>query len=340
MTHRTNTPRVKGPCGLRRSCTASFVVCALALASWMPARAADAQWPTRPIKLVVPFSAGGFADVVARIVAQSMQGRLGQPVVVENKPGAGSTIGTDGVAKAQPDGYTLVLVSTTHVISPKLYKSVPFDPLRDFMAIGRVVEAPYVLVVNPDFPPKTVAEYIEAARAAPDKYHYASSGNGSTQHLIGALFATNANAPIRHIPFRGSAQAMQDVIGGVIESTFAGLPNALPHIRSGRVRALAVTSTTRATQLPDVPTMQQAGVADFDASPWLALLAPGATPAPIVERLATALQEALAEKSVLRAFDEAGVVAAPSTPGQMRELLEAESVRWGQVVKETGIRID
>ncbi|MGE0316059.1 MAG: Bug family tripartite tricarboxylate transporter substrate binding protein [Lautropia sp.] len=305
-----------------------------------PSFAAQDDWPRRPIRLVVPFSPGGFTDVVARIVGHSLGERLGQPVVVENKPGAGSTIGTDGVAKAAPDGYTLALVSTTHVISPRLYKSVPYDPLKDFVAIGRVVEAPYVLVVTPGFAPKNVAEYVAAARAQPDKYHFASSGNGSTQHLIGALFAKTAQAPIRHIPFRGSAQAMQDVIAGIVESSFAGITNALPHIRSGRVRALAVTSATRASQLPDVPTMQEAGLAGFDASPWLALLAPAATPAAIVERLSTELNKVLADEAVLAAFDEAGVSAAPSDPARMQALLQAESERWGQVVKDTGIKVD
>ena len=246
-----------------------------AITLFLAASLAQAQaWPSRPVKLVVPFSPGGFTDVVARILGQKLTESLGQPVVIENKPGAGSTIGSDYVAKSKPDGYTLVMVSTTQVSSPWLYKSMPYDVFKDFTPIMKLVEGPYVLIANPKLPVKSVADLLALAKAQPGKLDYASSGNGSAQHLVGAMFATMGGVQINHVPYKGSGQAMQDIVGGQVQLGFVGMPNALPYIPSGRLRALAVTTRKRSPDLPDVPTMDEAGIKGYDATIWLGLLGP------------------------------------------------------------------
>ena len=219
------------------------IAAAIALAA--AAALAQAQvpaWPSRPVKLVVPFSPGGFTDVVARILGQKLSESLGQPVIIENKPGAGSTIGSDYVAKSKPDGYTLVMVSTTQVSSPWLYKSMPYDVFKDFTPVMKLVEGPYVMIANPKLPAKSVAELLALAKAQPGKLDYASSGNGSAQHLVGAMFASMGGVQLNHVPYKGSGQAMQDIVGGQVQLGFVGMPNALPYLPSGRLRALAVTT--------------------------------------------------------------------------------------------------
>src|SRR3954469_4982003 len=210
------------------------------------------QYPTRPIKIIVPFGPGGFTDVAARILQKELAPAIGQSIIIENKPGAGSTIGTSEVAKAAPDGYTLVMISTTHVISPHLYKQMPYDPIKDFTPVMKLAEGPYVLVVHPSLPVKNVADLIALAKAQPDTIDYASSGNGSAQHLVGALFVTMAGAPLSHVPYKGSSQAMNDVLGGQVKVSFVGVPNALPNLGTGKLKALAVTTRKRYDELPDV----------------------------------------------------------------------------------------
>ncbi|MDB5823688.1 MAG: hypothetical protein JWR21_2392 [Herminiimonas sp.] len=304
-------------------------------------QAASAQsYPTRPVKIVVPFGPGGFTDVVARILGQKLTTALGQSFIIENKPGAGSSIGTDNVAKSPADGYTLLIVSTTHVISPWLYKSLPYDPVKNFTAVSKLVESPYVLVVNNKVAAKSVKDFIALSKSQPGKINFASSGNGSSQHLIGGLFNAMTGAGLTHVPYRSSSLASQDVLAGVVESTFAGVPNALTAIQSGRARALAVTSTQRIPQLPDVPTMQEAGVAGYDASIWLALLAPAGTPREIVARLNAEIAKVMMSAEAKRAFYDNGVQVSLSTPEAMNELMVVERERWGKVVKAAGIEVD
>ena len=217
-------------------------------------------YPTRPVKIVVPFSPGGFTDVVARILQTQLGAALGQPVVIENKPGAGSTIGTAEVSKAKPDGYTLVMVSTTHVISPSLYKKMPYDALADFAPVMKLAEGPYLLVVHPSLPVKSVRDLVALAKAEPGKIDYASSGNGSAQHLVGALFGQMAGVTLNHVPYKGSGQAMQDLVGGQVKVSFVGAPNAVPYLASGKLRALGVTTRKRSPDLPDIPSIEEAGV--------------------------------------------------------------------------------
>lgn len=298
------------------------------------------SYPTKPVKLIVPFAPGGFTDVVARIVGQKLSASMGQQFVIENKAGAGSIIGTDFVAKALPDGYTLVMISTTHVISPWIYKSMPYDPIKSFTVVSKLVDSPYVLLVNPKVPAKDVKEFIALAKAAPDTIHYASSGNGSSQHLMGGLFVSMTGAKLKHVPYKGSGGAATDLVAGVVESSFAGVPNALAQVPQGRLKALAVTTSKRIPQLPDVPTLQEAGVAGYDASVWLALLAPAGTPREIVVKLNTEIGKLMASPETKKALYDAGVEVAPSTPEAMTDYMIKEMDRWGKVVKDAGIKLE
>jgi tripartite-type tricarboxylate transporter receptor subunit TctC len=319
----------------------NFPALALGLALAVSASSSLAQaYPTRPIRLVIPFAPGGFTDVVGRILGQKLSVALGQQFVLDNKPGAGSTIGADIVAKAPPDGYTLLMVSSTHVISPWVYKSLPFDPVKSFTPIGRLVDSPYVLLVHPKVPAKNVQEFIALAKAAPDSIRYASSGNGSSQHLMGGLFASMTGVHMQHVPYRGSSGAATDLVAGVVESSFAGVPNALAQVPQGRLRALAVTTAKRAPQLPDVPTMQEAGVPGYAASVWLALLAPAGTPPEIVNRLNGEIRKLMNDPETKKALFDAGVEPNPSTPEEMSAYLSEELARWGKVVKEANIKLE
>ena len=297
-------------------------------------------YPSRPIKIIVPFGPGGFTDVAARIIQKELAPALGQAVIVENKPGAGSTIGTSEVAKGQPDGYTLVMISTAHVISPHLYKQMPYDPIKDFTPVMKLAEGPYVLVTHPSLPVKTVRELIALARAQPTVIDYASSGNGSAQHLVGALFVTMAGAPLSHIPYKGSSQAMNDVLGGQVKVSFVGVPNALPSLNAGKLRALAVSTKKRYADLPDVPTLDEAGVKGFDATIWLGLLAPPGTPADVVHTLNAAITKVLSTPDSRKLMASAGVDVATSTPEEFGALLQSELDRWGKVVRETGATVN
>jgi tripartite-type tricarboxylate transporter receptor subunit TctC len=297
-------------------------------------------YPNRPVKLIVPFAPGGFTDVVARVVGQKLSASMGQQFVIENRPGAGSTIGTDFVAKSTADGYTLLIVSTTHVISPWLYKSVPYDPVKSFVAVSKLVDSPYVLLVNAKIPANSVKEFVALAKAQPNSIRYASSGNGSSQHLMGGLFAAMTGIKIQHVPYKGSNMASQDLVAGIVESSFAGVPNAMAHVPSGKLKALAVTTAKRSPLLPDVPTLSEEGVPGYDASVWLALLAPAGTPKEIVNRLNTEIGKLLAAPDAAKTFATVGVEVSFSTPEEITQYMIQERERWGKVVKEAGITID
>ena len=321
-----------------KSVAASLIAASLLAAPAAPLWAQG--YPNKPIKLVVPFAPGGFTDVVARILGQKLSTTMGQPFVIENKAGAGSIIGTDFVAKAAPDGYTLVMVSTTHVISPWIYKSMPYDPIKSFTVVTKLVDSPYVLLVNPKVQARNVQEFIALAKAAPDSIRYASSGNGSSQHLMGGLFVSMTGAKLQHVPYKGSGAAATDLVAGVVESSFAGVPNALAQVPQGRLKALAVTTAKRIPQLPDVPTLQEAGVPGYEASVWLALLAPAGTPQDIVARLNVEIAKVMNLPETKKALYDAGVEVSLSTPEAMSAYMVQELDRWGKVVKDTGIRIE
>ena len=316
-------------------------VCRVALLSFVLGGAATAAlaqaYPNKPIKLIVPFAPGGFTDVVARILGQKLSVSLGQPFVIENKAGAGSTIGTDFVAKAAPDGYTLVMVSTTHVISPAIYPKLPYDPIKSFTPVGKLVDSAYVLLVNPKVPANNVAEFIALAKASPDKIHYASSGNGSAQHLMGGMFGAMTGVKMKHVPYKGSGGAANDLVAGVVESSFAGVPNAMAQVPAGRLKALAVTTSKRIPQLPDVPTMQEAGVPGYNASVWLGLLAPAGTPRDVVMKLNAEIAKVLNAADTKKELYAAGVEADISSPEALNTLMVQELDRWGKVIKDAGI---
>jgi tripartite-type tricarboxylate transporter receptor subunit TctC len=317
-------------------------VCFVSFVLFVVQGSAHAQqgYPAKPIKIIVPFGPGGFTDVAARILQKELAPAIGQPIIIENKPGAGSTIGTSEVAKAAPDGYTLVMVSTAHVISPHLYKSMPYDPIKDFAPVMKLAEGPYVLVTHPSLPVKSVAELVSLARAQPNTIDYASSGNGSAQHLVGALFVTMANAPLSHVPYKGSAQAMNDVLGGQVKVSFVGVPNALPSLQSGKLKALAVSTRKRYADLPDVPTLEEAGVAGYDATIWLGLLAPPGTPREVIAKLNASITRILSTPEAKKLMSSAGVDVATSTPEEFAALMRSELDRWGKVVRETGATVN
>lgn len=316
------------------------VVCTAALLTLTGTNTLAQTYPSKPIKIVVPFGPGGFTDVVARILGVKLGESLGQSVVIENKPGAGSTIGSDMVAKSAPDGHTLLIVSSTHVISPWIYKSIPYDPIKSFAPVTKLVDSPYVLLTNPKVPAKNVQEFIALAKAQPDKIHFASSGNGSAQHLIGGLFASMTKTQLKHVPYRSSSLAATDLVAGVVESSFAGVPNALAQVPNGRLNALAVTSAKRIPQLPNVPTMQEAGVPGYDATIWLAMLAPAGTPSSIVSRLNNEISKIMNTPETQKAMFDAGVEVSLSTPAAMSQLMVSEMEKWGKVVKEAGVKLE
>jgi tripartite-type tricarboxylate transporter receptor subunit TctC len=321
---------------MKKMC-AKWLIGLLAIIGLAAPAAAQSNYPERPVKLVIPFGPGGFTDVVARILGQKLSVAMGQQFVIENKPGAGSTIGTDFVAKAAPDGYTLVMVSTAHVLGPWVYKKVPYDALKDFTVVSKLVDSAYVFVVNPKLPAKNVKEFIALAKASPNSIRYASSGNGGNQHLMGGLFAFMTDTKIEHVPYKGSAGATNDLLAGIVESSFAAVPNVLPHIQQGKLRALAVTTSKRIPQLPDVPTLAEAGVPGYEASVWLALLAPANTPPEIINKLNKEIVKVLASPDTKKALYEAGVESAYAPPESMTVYMGAEYERWGKVIKDANI---
>lgn len=320
---------------LRRGIAA--IVAALALAAGV-AHAQD--YPARPVRVVVPFSPGGAVDGPMRIVAQELGKRLNQQVVVENKPGAGATLGTEVVAKAAPDGYTLLLASQTNAISASLYKKLTYDPIEDFAPITLIGREPGVLVVNPTLPVKSFAEFVSYVKERPGKLDYASSGNGSGQHLFMALLLSSTGLSMNHVPYRGSGQATTDLLGGQVLVSIPGTAGMVGHIRAGKLRPLAVTGSKRSPQLPDVPTVIESGVPGYEAYVWMGLLAPKGTPQAIIDRLHREVQHALATPEVKTYMDNAGIEIVGSTPAEFGRFFRQEKDLWAKVVKETGAKVD
>jgi len=308
----------------------------------LAASAALAQdYPSRPVRIVVPLSPGGFADTPARLLAPRLSAQLGRQFFVENRPGAGGTIGWDFVAKSPPDGYTLAITGSTHLISSHLYKKLQYDAFKDFTHISMMASGPYVLVVNPQkVPAASVRELIAAAKAQPGAIDYASSGNGSSQHLVGALFNSMAGVQLNHVPYKGSGPAMQDLLGGQVGVSFAGVPNVLGHVRAGRLKALAVTTPKRWVELPDVPTMAEAGVPGYEATLWLSISGPAGMPKDIVQRLYSEIARALKDPDLQVKFREAGVEADATGGEELLRYMRAEDAKWGKVVKETGATVN
>ena len=316
-------------------------IAAAVLAALLCAGTALAQdYPNRPIRIIVPFSAGGAVDGPMRAVAQELSKQLKQQIIIDNKPGAGATIGSEMVAKAAPDGYTLLLASQTNAISATLYNKLSFNPVGDFAPISLLGREPGVLVVHPSQPVKTVAELVALAKQRPGQLNYASSGNGSGQHLFMAMFASMAGINMVHVPYRGSAQATTDLLGGTVQLSLPGTQAMVKHIKEGKLRPLATTGVTRSSQLPDVPTLAESGLTGYSAYVWMGLLAPKGTPPAIVERLQREVKIALAAPEVKGFFNEAGIELVGSTAAEFGSYFREERDRWARIVKETGAKID
>jgi tripartite-type tricarboxylate transporter receptor subunit TctC len=312
-------------------------VAALLIPLAQPAAAQD--YPSRPVKIIVPFSPGGAVDGPTRIVAQKLTERLGQQVVVENKPGAGATLGAAEVAKAPADGYTLLLASQTNAISASLYRKLTFDPVEDFVPIMLIGEEPGVLVVHPSFPAKTLDEFIAYVKANPGKVDYASSGNGSGQHLFAAMFASMGGFTMNHIPYKGSGQATADLLGGMVPVSIPGTAGMMGHIKAGKLRPLATTGKKRAEALPDVPTIAEV-IPGYEAYVWMGLLAPKGTPPAIVERLNRELLAVMALPDVKSYYTSHNLEIVASTSAEFGRFFRDEKERWAKVVKDTGAKID
>jgi tripartite-type tricarboxylate transporter receptor subunit TctC len=288
----------------------------------------------------VPFSPGGAVDGPTRAIAQELGKRLKQQIIIDNKPGAGATIGSGEVAKSPPDGYTLLLASQTNAISASLYPKLPFAPVEDFVGISLLGREPGVLVVHPNLAVKNVAELIAAAKARPGALNYASSGNGSGQHLFMAQFASMAGIQLTHVPYRGSGQATTDLLAGTVPMAMPGTAGMVSHIKAGKLRALATSGSARSPQLPDVPTLAESGITGYSAYVWLGLLAPKGTPPAIVQLLNRELKAALQAAEVKAYFAEAGIEAVGSTPAEMDSFFREERDHWSKVVKDSGAKID
>jgi tripartite-type tricarboxylate transporter receptor subunit TctC len=302
--------------------------------------AAASAYPERPIRIVLGFPAGGGADVVLRTVTPGLAEELGQPVFVDNRPGAGGNLGMDMVAKSAPDGYTLLMAAPGLATNASLYADLSFDPAKDFTAIGMVSSVPNVLVVNTDLPVYSLAELIDYAKRYPGELNYASSGVGTSLHLAGALFERDAGVQLIHIPYRGGPAAINDVIGGRVQMMFSVLPLAVPQIKAGKLRALAVTGETRSSALPDVPTMIEAGLKGYTATTWNGLVAPADTPPAIIQKINAALQKVLDRPDVRKIFADMGQDVVKDTPEQFDSMLKQETVKWERVIKEAGIKAE
>lgn len=301
----------------------------------------QAGYPSKPITVLVPFAAGGTTDILGRLVARHLATRLGGTVIVDNKSGAGGGIGAAMVAKAVGDGHTLLMGTIgTHAINQYLYKKLAYDPFKDFAPVSLVAMVPNVLVVHPSLPVKSVKDLIVHAKTNPDKLTYGSAGNGTSIHLCGAKFEQMAQVAMQHVPYRGSAPAIADLLGGQISCMFDNLPSAMPHIKSGGLRAIAITTAKRSATLPDLPSIAESGVPGYDASSWFGLWAPAATPAALVARLNSEVNAILSQADVKQVLREQGAEAAFGTPEQFAAFIQAEAGKWSKVVKAANVQLD
>jgi len=311
----------------------ALLLCAAALA--------QAQYPAKPIHLIVPFPPGGGNDTVARAIAQELGPDLGQPMVIDNRPGAGGSVGAELAAKAPPDGYTLFLAGVgSHAVNPNLHARLGYDPVKDFAPITLLASAPSVLVVNPAVPARTIAQFTAYARANPGKLNYASNGNGSAAQLAAAMYEYMAGVKMVHVPYKGIAPAMTDLMSGEVQLMFGTIVALVPHIQAGKLRPLAVTSRTRSALLPEVPTLAESGLPDYQAGSWYGIMAPAGTPREVIERLHEAMVKALKQPAVAKRLAAEGAVVIGSTPEEFGAHIEAELARVGNVVRAAGIHIE
>lgn len=299
---------------------------------------AQADYPTKPIRFLVGQAPGGATDIVARLVANKLQEPLGQNVIVENRTGAAGSLAAAAVAKSPPDGYTVLVVSSSYSINPSLYANLPFDPQKDLAAVSLLAEAPFLLVVHPSVPAKSVKDLIGLAKSQPTKLTYGSGGQGSSGHLAGVLFETGANVKLTHVPYKGAGQALVDVVAGQITFMFASVLSATPLIKQGRIRLLGVTSTKRSRALPQAPTIAEAGVPGYSTTTWYGLLAPAGTRQPVIERLSAAAQKVVTSADVRERMSSDGAEPIGSNPSVFRQHIAAEIAKWRKVVESTGVK--
>jgi len=313
---------------------------ALVLCSMVMAAGAQESYPSRPVRFILPFPPGGGTDILGRVIAERLSANLGQPVVAENRGGAGGNVGAEAAAHSVPDGYTIVLVAPSLAISPSLYSKLNYDPVKDFAPISLVATVPNVMVTNPSVEAKTLQEFIALARSRPGQMNFGSGGAGTSNHLAGELFNIVTGAKLVHVPYKGVNLAMQDVLSGRVQLVFIGIPAALPHIKSGRLRALALVAPERSSALPDVPTVAEAGLKNFEVTTWYGVLAPAGTPRPIVTRLNAELVKIMHLPEVKERL--AGMATDPhtSTPEEFAAYLKQEIVKWGDVVRKANLKAD
>jgi tripartite-type tricarboxylate transporter receptor subunit TctC len=314
-------------------------VLALLLAS-LTAPAWAQAYPNRPVRMVIPLSPGGTTDVPGRIIAQKLSETMKQQFFVENRAGAGGTIGSDFVAKSKPDGYTLLLTASPFVIAPHVYKEIPYNALADFAPVIRIATGPYVLVVHPSLGVKSVKELIALAKKQPGKIDFASSGNGGAQHLVTELFMYMAGIKLNHVPYKGSGPAQQDLMSGIVKVSFVGTPIAIPHMKSGRLIALGVSTAQRSPEMPEVPTIAEAGVPGFEARVWIGLLAPAGTPPEIVGKLNGEIAKLMRTEEVKKLLLPTGMEPDSDSPAQFGSFLKEDYDKWGKVVRESGATVN
>ena len=306
-----------------------------------PSTHAADDWPVKPIRLIVPYAPGGGTDITARMVAQPLAEKLGQPVVIDHKPGAGTMLGTELAAKAPADGYTLLLAAAPHVINPALFKQavkqIKYDALRDFTPVTMAIAFPYVITIHPSLPPQSIRELIAYAKANPGKLTYGSSGIGSTNHLAGELFSRMAGIELTHVPYKGGGPALSDALGGHVAMLFGTVLETLPQVRNGKLRGLAVSSGTRAAIAPEIPAVAESGLPGYDVSGWYAFLAPAGTPRPIVAKLNEEITRILATPAVRERMLSLGAEPRPTTPERSLEFISAELARWDKLIKAARI---
>jgi tripartite-type tricarboxylate transporter receptor subunit TctC len=333
MNDPTRWPRHRLVC-LALATVAAVLPCAQAYAT-------EAAYPSRPVRLIVPFPAGGGADNLARAIMPGVAKALGQPIVIENKAGAGGNVGAELVAHAAADGYTLLYgTNGTHAINPSLYKNLGFDPVKDFVPVSRMTEIAAMLIVHPKVAATSTAELIRYARANPGKLNFASAGNGTTSHLAGEMFKTQAGIDIVHIPYRGGALAMTDLISGQVDMMIEVMPNAAPQVSGGRVRGLAVSTAKRFPGAPELPTIAESGLPGFEASAWDGIFAPAGTPPAIVQRLNAAIHQALDDPELAAALLARGAQPVPGTPDSFARFIAVSAERWGAAVRSSGAKVD
>jgi tripartite-type tricarboxylate transporter receptor subunit TctC len=319
------------------ACGLAFVAACLAAPTVL---AQASNYPDKPVRFVVPYPPGGGTDVIARIVHERFQAALGQPIIIENKGGAGGSVGTELVAKSAPDGYTVLFTLSSHTINPAIFPKLSYDTLRDFEPVGTVASLPQILVANPQFPANTVAELIALAKAKPDSLSFASVGNGSPGHLAGELFKIRTSTQMTHIPYRGGGPAVTDVMGGQVPLLWVSIPAAAQFVKTGKLKALGVSTLKRSAAFPDVPTLQEAGVADFEVDSWYAVFVPAKTPQAIVDKLNRALNLVVADAGVREKLLAQGSEAVGGTPQALAKVVAAELPKWAKLAKDANIKAD